>query len=73
MRSMRKLETQNIAPKCERTFEIRNGDAGVIGRYDPEFVSAHVMLVLVNVIAIMVPEQTLLTTVTQLGEISAEQ
>src|SRR5258708_23556727 len=31
MRCMRKFETQDIAPKCERTFEIRNGDPGVIG------------------------------------------
>ena len=31
MRGVRKLEAQNIAPKCERTLKIRNSDTGVIG------------------------------------------
>lgn len=32
MRAVRKFEAEHIAPKRERPFEIRNRDAGVIGR-----------------------------------------
>jgi hypothetical protein len=36
MRAVRKLEAQNIAPKCEGALEIRNGDPGVIRGDDVE-------------------------------------
>ena len=35
---MRKLEAEHITPESERAFEVGNGDAGVIGRDDAEFV-----------------------------------
>jgi hypothetical protein len=38
---MRKLEAEHIAPKCERTFEIGNGDASVISGNDAEWLLAH--------------------------------
>ena len=34
MRAMRKFETENVLPEVERALEIRNRDAGVIGRND---------------------------------------
>jgi hypothetical protein len=36
MRAMRKLEAENIAPEREGVFQIRDGDAGVIGGEDPK-------------------------------------
>src|SRR5262249_26813433 len=34
MRAVRELESKHVAPECERAFEIRNGDPGVIGGND---------------------------------------
>src|ERR1051326_2444854 len=31
MRGMRELKSQHVAPKCERPFQVGDGDAGVIG------------------------------------------
>ncbi|SRR6266404_242954 len=40
---MRKLESENILPERERTFEVRDRDAGVIGGNDAKRRSAHVL------------------------------
>jgi hypothetical protein len=41
MRSMRQLETENIAPEGQRTLEVRDSDTGVIGGNDAKWRSTH--------------------------------
>ena len=42
MRPMRKLEAENILPKRHRPFEVRDGDASVIGRNNVKRPGVHV-------------------------------
>jgi len=41
MYAVRDLEAKDIAPESERALEVRNRDAGVIGRDDVKRRSAH--------------------------------
>ena len=43
MSPMREFEPEDVAPKGERPFQVRHGDAGVIGGDDVKWLSAHLV------------------------------